>query len=311
MIIYTIKKLSSLIFVILFCTYAYSLENKILIKIDNDIITLIDLEKEINYLTALNPNIKNLEKNRIRKLSMNSLVREKIKLNELLKYMEVVDIENEYLDLLVESMFLKLGLNSTEEFIHYLKRNNVEIQEVNEKLKIEIAWNQLIYSKFSKNLKIDKNQIKKDLLSKDNLYINSYLLSEILFNVNNMNNFKKKLNLIQNDINEKGFKNAALIHSISETSTLGGNIGWINENTLNLKIKDKISNLKIGQYTKPIQVPAGFLILKVNDVKKIKKNFDLDEEIEKIIKVKTNQQLNQFANIYFNKIKKEIKIDER
>ena len=62
MIIYTIKKLSSLIFVILFCTYAYSLENKILIKIDNDIITLIDLKKEINYLTALNPNIKNLEK---------------------------------------------------------------------------------------------------------------------------------------------------------------------------------------------------------------------------------------------------------
>ena len=121
----------------------------------------------------------------------------------------------------------------------------------------------------------------------------------------------KKLNLIQNDINEKGLKNAALIHSISETSTLGGNIGWINENTLNLKIKDKISNLKIGQYTKPIQVPAGFLILKVNDVKKIKKNFNLDEEIEKIIKVKTNQQLNQFANIYFNKIKKEIKIDER
>ena len=223
--------------------------------------------------------------------------------------MEVVDIENEYLDLLVESMFLKLGLNSTEEFIHYLKRNNVEIQEVNEKLKIEIAWNQLIYSKFSKNLKIDKNQIK-DLLSKDNLYINSYLLSEILFNVNNMNNFKK-LNLIQNDINEKGSKNAALIHSISETSTLGGNIGWINENTLNLKIKDKISNLKIGQYTKPIQVPAGFLIINLNDVKKIKKNFNLDEEIEKIIKVKTNQQLNQFAKIYFNKIKKEIKIDER
>tara|TARA_A100001035_G_C27742926_1_gene482549 strand:- start:332 stop:1267 length:936 start_codon:yes stop_codon:yes gene_type:complete len=311
MIIYTIKKLSSFIFVILFCTYAYSLENKILIKIDNDIITLIDLEKEINYLTALNPNIKNLEKNRIRKISMNSLVREKIKLNELLKYMEVVDIENEYLDLLIESMFLKLGLNSTEEFIDYLKRNNVEIQEVNEKLKIEIAWNQLIYSKFSKNLKIDKNQIKKDFLSKDNLYINSYLLSEILFSVKNMNNFKKKLNLIQNDINEKGFKNAALIHSISETSTLGGNIGWINENTLNLKIKDKIINLKIGQYTKPIQVPAGFLILKVNDVKKIKKNFNLDEEIEKIIKVKTNQQLNQFANIYFNKIKKEIKIDER
>ncbi|WP_440656382.1 peptidylprolyl isomerase [Candidatus Pelagibacter sp. HIMB1509] len=310
MITYTIKKLSFLILIILFCSYANSLENKILLKIDNDIITSIDLEKEINYLTALNPNIKNLEKKRVLKLSMDSLVREKIKHKELLKYIDKLDVEEQYLNILMESMIVKLGLNSKEEFNQYLKRSSVDIKEVNKKLKIEIAWNQLIYSKFSKNLKIDKNKIKKNLMSEDNLITNSYLLSEILFDLKNMNNFKKKLDLIKNDINEKGFENAALIHSISESSSLGGNVGWINENTLNSKIKNEISKLSINQYTKPIQVPAGFLILKVNDIKKIKKKFNLNEEIEKIVKVKTNQQLNQFANIYFNKIKKEIKIDE-
>ena len=311
MITYSTKKISILIFIILFSTCVYSLENKILLKIDNDIITSIDLETEINYLSALNPNLKNLEKDRVKKLSMNSLIREKIKLNELLKYVDSIDVEEQYLNILIESMFIKLGLNSLDEFIQYLNRNNVKIQEVNEKLKIEIAWNQLIYSKFSENLKIDKEQIKKDLLLKDNLFINNYLLSEILFRVNKTNSFEEKFNLIKKDINDKGFKNAALIHSISETSSLGGNIGWIDENTLNFKIKEKISKLKINQYTAPIQVPAGFLILKLNDIKKIKKSFDLNEEIEKIIKIKTNEQLNQFANIYFNKIKKEIKIDER
>ena len=308
--VYITKKIITLIFVTLFSTYAYSIENQILYKIDNEIITSIDLEREINYLSALNPNIKNLEKNRVKKLSMNSLIREKIKLNELLKYIDSIDVEEQYLNLLIESMFLKLELNSFEEFIKYLKRNGVKIQDVKEKLKIEIAWNQLIYSKFSKNLKIDKEQIKKNLLSKDNLFINNYLLSEILFNISNTNNFEEKFNLIQKDISEKGFKNAALIHSISETSSLGGNIGWIDENTLNIKIKEKISKLKINQYTAPIKVPAGFLIIKLSDIKKIKKNINLDEEIEKIVKVKTNQQLNQFANIYFNKIKKDIKIDE-
>ena len=179
------------------------------------------------------------------------------------------------------------------------------------KLKIEIAWNQLIYSKFSKNLKIDKEQIKNNLLLKDNLFVNNYLLSEILFNVSSTNNFEEKFNLLKKDNSEKGFKTAALIHSISETSSLGGNIGWIDENTLNIKIKEKISKLKINQYTAPIKVPSGFLIIKLSDIKKIKKNINLDKEIEKIVKVKTNQQLNQFANIYFNKIKKDIKIDEQ
>jgi len=311
MTIHTTKKISILIFIILFSTCVYSLENKILLKIDNDIITSIDLEAEINYLSALNPNLKNLEKDRVKKISKNSLIREKIKLNELLKYVDSIDVDEQYLNILIESMFIKLGLNSLEEFVQYLKRNNVRIQEVNEKIKIEIAWNQLIYSKFSENLKIDKEQIKKDLLLQDNLFINNYLLSEILFRVSKTNSFEEKLNLIKKDIKDKGFKNAALIHSISETSSLGGNIGWIDENTLNIKIKEKISKLEINQYTLPIQVPAGFLILKLNDIKKIKKSFDLDEEIEKIVKIKTNEQLNQFANIYFNKIKKETTIDER
>ena len=128
--IYIIKKIITLIFLTLFSTYAYSIENQILYKIDNDIITSIDLEKEINYLSALNPNIKNLEKNKIKKLSMDSLIREKIKLNELLKYLDTIDVEDQYLNLLIESMFIKLELNSFEEFKEYLKINGVKIQDV-------------------------------------------------------------------------------------------------------------------------------------------------------------------------------------
>ena len=122
MTIHTTKKISILIFIILFSTCVYSLENKILLKIDNDIITSIDLETEINYLSALNPNLKNLEKDRVKKISKNSLIREKIKLNELLKYVDSIDVDEQYLNILIESMFIKLGLNSLEEFVQYLKK---------------------------------------------------------------------------------------------------------------------------------------------------------------------------------------------
>jgi len=57
-------------------------------------------------------------------------------------------------------------------------------------------------------------------------------------------------------------------------------------------------------------VPGGFLILKLLDFKEVNKEFNIENEVKKIVKEKTNQQLNRFSNIYFNKVKKDIVIDE-
>ena len=76
------------------------------------------------------------------------------------------------------------------------------------------------------------------------------------------------------------------------------------------KIKKIIKKIKIGNYSKPIVVPGGFLILSIEDIREVENDFDLNTEINKIIKEKTNEQLNQFSNIYFKKIKKDVTINE-
>ena len=169
-------------------------------------------------------------------------------------------------------------------------------------------WNQLIYKKYQKNVKINKQKIINDLKKNDEQ--SEFLLSEILFNVNENENLNEKFNLIKNSIKKINFSQTALIYSISNTANKGGKLGWVAESILSKKIFNELKNLKIGEHTNPILVPGGFLILKLLDLRKISKEFDLDNEVKKIVNEKTNQQLNRFSNIYFNKLKKDITINE-
>mgnify|MGYP002043489985 FL=1 len=157
---------------------------------------------------------------------------------------------------------------------------------------------------------IDKDKLKQKIIKDNNKIIKSYLLSEIVFKVLNNENFNMKFNLIEKDIRDKGFSNAALLHSISSTQNSGGDLGWITEISLNPKIKNKVMQLKIGDYTKPIIIPGGFLILKAIDIKETKNKYDINKKLEELIRFTTNQQLNQLSNIYFEKVKKEITINE-
>ena len=131
-------------------TNVYSIENKILLKINNEIITSVDILNESDYLKTLNPNIKKLQKNKIIQISTNSLIREKIKYFELNKYLNELKVDSKYLDLIIKDTYLKLNLSSYENFIEYLELNNIDINTVKNKLKVEILWNQLIFTKFSK-----------------------------------------------------------------------------------------------------------------------------------------------------------------
>ena len=139
----------------------------------------------------------------------------------------------------------------------------------------------------------------------------SYLLSEILINVDNKNKIDELLEEIKTSINSNGFENTALIYSISDSSRSGGKLGWINEASMSKKILNQITSLKVGELTKPILIPGGFLILKINDKKKIEKKIDIETEISKVIREKQNVQLNQFSTMYFNKIMKDVKINEQ
>ena len=292
-------------------TNSHSLENKIILKIEKDIITTVDIKNEAKYLSALNPKIIELDSTKIFEISKNSLVREKIKKIELLKNSKKVELNNDFLKKIIQTRYNSLGLKTKDEFIKYLKNFDVEISTVVKKIEIEALWNQLIFFKFSKNIKIDKEKLLKNIQVNNNLIEKKeLLLKEILFNVDEASNFDEKYNEIKKSITDTGFENAASLYSISDSSKTGGDLGWISENSLNPKIKKALLGLNLKEYSSPINLSGGFLILQISDIKIIKEEIDTEKELKKAINVETNRQLNQFSNVYFNKAKKEISIHE-
>ena len=307
-----LKRLNPIYLLFIFFFYSsnlYSLENKILVKIENQIITSIDINNEYKYLISLNPSLKNSKKEDIIKLSKKSIIREKIKKNEIQKNFNNPKIPQKFLNEILQNIYSRIGLNSLDEFKKYLNKNDVDFENVKNKLEIEALWNELILIKFSSKVKINKENLKSKI-NKNNKFLKSYLMSEISFEVSNLKDLNDKFLEISNIINDKGFNYAALKYSVSPTSDLGGKLGWINENSLNKNIRSAISDLEINNFTKPIAVPGGFLILQINDIKNTKIEIDTENELKKLILFEKNNQLNQYSKIYFNKIKKDLQIDE-
>ena len=178
------------------------------------------------------------------------------------------------------------------------------------KLKVEALWNQLIFAKFSSKVKIDEEKLKTKIQNGNNKFLKSFLMSEISFEISNLKDLDNKYVEITETIKNKGFEFAALKYSLSPTSSLGGKLGWISENSLNKNILKSIKDLKVNSITKPIVVPGGFLILQMNDIKNKKIEIDLKKELAKLINFEKNNQLNQYSKIYFNKVKKDLEISE-
>ena len=307
------KNLRFLIFLVfiffIFNTNSNSLENKILIKIENQIITSLDVNNEYKYLVALNPSLKNSSKEDVIKLSKRSILQEKIKKIEIDKNFNNPKITQKFLEQILQNIYSKIGLDSLNDFKEYLIKNNIDFENVKNKLEVETLWNELIFIKFSSKVKINENNLREKI-NNNSKYLKSYLLSEISFEVSNLKNLEDKFIEISSVIKNKGFDFAALKYSVSPTSSLGGKLDWINENSLNKNIKLAISNLEINDFTKPITVPGGFLILQVNNIKNTKIEIDVEKELNKLKNYEKNNQLNQYSKIYFNKVKKDLEISE-
>ena len=303
------KRFLLLIFFLSIQTSVFAFENEIIVKVDNKIITKIDIKNEAKYLSSLNPNLKDLKENDLFQIAKSSLIREKIKEIEISK-MDNIIINKDYLNNIISSIYKNIGLTNKNEFLNYLKIQNIDIEEIEKKISKEAIWNQLIYKKYKKKVKIDENKIKKEI-ENNKQFANSYLLYEITFNTEKKDDLQIIFEKIKKSIEINGFENTASIFSISDTSKVGGKLGWINENSISKKIVEEIKNLNDGEYTNPIQIPGGFLVLSVKEKKTLEQETDVEAEFLLKVKALTNQQLNQYSNIYFNKIKKNIKIYEK
>ena len=287
-----------------------AIENKILFKIDNEIITSIEIFKYSNYLVEIDSNIRNLNDKEVFELTKNLLVKEKIKKIKLKNEGVKLDIDEKILDNYIKSIFSRKGINNFNQYKEFLNNLEIEADFMKEKLIINLSWNNLIFKKFSSKLKINKDDLKKKINDQNNINSKSYLLSEIFFEESDKSQVNKKYKEIKTYIEKESFKKAALIYSKADTSRDGGSLGWISAKALNKNILKPLSVLNKNDITDPIPVPGGFLILRLEDKKTIKDVSNLENQLNNLIRIKTNQQLNQFSNIYFNKVKKDISVYE-
>ncbi len=283
----------------------------IIANIDDEIITNHDLKKESDYLKILNPNLTQLNKNQILILAKNSLINEIIKKKEISKYINM-DSENVFLDQSLKDLYTKLDFKNEDEFRIFLKQKNTfSLNEIKEKIKVELFWNELIYTRYKNQLKIDKNAIIKKVENYKNNNQKEFLLSEIIFTKKKDLPFEKLVDQILLSIKEIGFNNTANIYSISESAKLGGKLGWINQSSLSKKILENLEIVNEGNYTNLIKLGNNYLILKVEKIRINEIKIDKEKEIEKLIQVETNKQLNQFSKIYFDKSKINYSISEK
>ena len=308
---YKIKYILLVVFFLIINLNVYATSIKIIVKVDNEIITNIDIKNEKKYLLFLNPKLDQLNNNQINEIAKNSLITEIVKKKELDKIYDITKMGS-FLDS-IEQRFLKnKNIKNKSDFIKRLKKKDLGYDNIMNKLHIEALWNQLIYSKFSKNIRINEEKMRKNILiqfqNEKKKY--EYDLSEILFTENVSENFDETLKKIEESIINIGFENTANIFSISSTSKNGGLIGWVNELQISENIKKHIIKLKIGQISNPIKISGGYLMIKLNNKKEFKQEINLENEVNELIAKETNRQLNTYSVIFYKKLKKNTKINE-
>ncbi len=286
-------------------------EIKIKVKIQNEIITNIDIENEKKYLIFLNPKLEELDNERFNKIAKDSLITEIVKKNELKKFVDI-DQEDEFINRIEMNLLKQKNIKDRSEFIKILNGKNLEYKTIKKKLKIESLWNQLIYNKNINNVKINPKELKKKILKEieNNEKKFEYNLSEIVIMENMNEKLEDTILKINENIAEIGFENTANIFSLSNTAKNGGLIGWVNELQLSKKIITQIGEMKVEQISDPIKIQNGYLILKVNDKKEFKQKIDIDKQLKSLIDQEKNKQLNNFSIIFYKRLKKNLDIYE-
>ena len=279
-------------------------------KINSEIVTSYDLEKEINYLIALNPQLKNIDEDDLNKIAKRSIVKEVIRKNEILRYKKL-DLQNSQITNVLNNLIKNLNFSDENEFNNYLKNYDISINDLKKKIEIENEWKNMIFSKYNKSVNINKKALiqKIENLSKNNVLL-EYNLSEIVFNLKNNISLKEQAEIIQKSILENGFEISANLFSTSDSSKVGGKIGWIAKNDLSKIINDKLDDLEKGSHTSSIKIGNNYLVLKINDIRKLNYKIDKKVELNRMIMIETTKQLDKFSNIFYNKIKLNAKISE-
>ena len=306
-----LRKFFVFLIIVLISNISFSNENAyIVVTVDDQIITNVDIEKEANYLVILNPNLIKLEKKKIFEIAKKNLINENIRKKEIQKFFnkqEEIEIDEKLLTNLLNR--IKISQSEFERILY--ERKSYSLKEVKVKLNTEISWNDLIYLKFNNQIKINKKDFLEKVNNMKNEKKKEFLLSEIIFEKKIDQDLDNLVMKIKNSISEIGFRNTANLYSISESAKFGGKIGWVAQNNLSSLIINEIKDKNKDQYTDIIKIGNNYMILLVEETRFIEKEIDKEGELRKMIEFERNKLLNQFSKIYFNKTKMNYSINEK
>jgi hypothetical protein len=156
------KKIFLLLFFIFFLgtSHAKQLINKVIVSIDNSIITDLDINKEINYLKFINKDQDTNNLELLKREIINILIDRKIK-----------DIETNYLKIEVSEIELESNLYnylekmkvSSENLKTFFNRNEIENDYLKNIIKIDMKWSKLIRQIYQSRLDVNLTEVNIQL----------------------------------------------------------------------------------------------------------------------------------------------------
>ncbi len=293
-----------LIFFINEPTYS-SIENNIIVKVGDEIVTSVELENKIKITLLLSREEKSQQNiNRVKKIALKSLIDLKLKNDELKKY--DIKIKESTIAQHLKKVSSSLQIDK-KELNNLFKANDIDYAQYLEEIKIEIMWQQLIIDIYSSKIRINDEQIAKELNEyvKNSQEIEEYHLAEIEITLSNSLEKEELINDIKNNIEMSGFNKTANKFSVSSSSINGGNLGWINSAGLSNQISSILKNLKPGNISEPIIRTNSILFLKLLDSRIInkKENLDLENLKTTLINNKKTEYFNLYSNNHLSKKK--------
>lgn len=287
-------------FIIFFANLNFTLNakeiTKIVVKIENEIITNYDIKSEILatlILTKKEINQKNIDD--LKQNALENLIQNRLKKIELKNYNFTRNDSkiNQYLN--------SISSNNIQNIKSLFQENGIDYKSFVDNIDIELKWRNLIFNNFSKKIEINLNdidrEVKKILLNNENLI--SYNLSEI-----EIKKSEEKIIQVFNELKNTNFEDAVIKLSISSTSKNRGELGWVNSNLLSKEISETLEAMKIGEVSKPINRQDTVLFLKLNDKKIIENSkIDIDNLKSELINQKKNELFSLYSNSLLSKLR--------
>ena len=294
-----------IIFILFFFQNSNALiKNKVIAKIDNEIISAYELKNKIKTILILsNQEINQQNIDRTKNLALKTLINYKLKVIEVKKYN--IPTDSQAVNNHLKNFYFKFNTDLNG-FKNIFKINNIDFDLYLKEIENEFAWQNLVFKLYSNKIEINDKDIDSQLneVIKNQKDVTEYQLGEIEILLDESLNINEQIKEIKTQIKNIGFENTAIKFSTSSSAIEGGNIGWINSNAISSKVLNLINNLKIGEVSDPFLQPKTITFFKLLNKKAVIIDKDNIKRLrETIILNNKNKMLGMYSNNHLSKIK--------